>query len=52
MGSGTPIVRQAVLSIRANAQIELGDLKAARQTLEQAYAITCTKPPHLILILE
>ena len=46
----TPIVHQAVLSIRANAQMELGDLQAARQTLEQAYAITGTKPPHLILI--
>ncbi len=46
----TPIVLQGVLSIRANAQMELGDLKAARQTLEQAYAITGTRPPHLILI--
>ncbi len=45
-----PLVRQGVLSIRANAQMELGDLKASRQSLEQAYAITATKPPHLILI--
>lgn len=45
-----PDTLQGLLSIRANAQMELGDLKAARNAIEQAYNITSAKPPHLILV--
>jgi putative PEP-CTERM system TPR-repeat lipoprotein len=45
-----PSIKQELLSLRAYAQIELGDLRAARQSLDQARDAAVTKPASLILV--